>query len=85
LSKGVVNWEDVIHKTVRSNDGDLIGSIDAADDTSVLVSTDGERTRYKIPKHLVDGFDGHQVSLNVPKLALERFKGGAAEGFKEVR
>lgn len=37
-------------------------------------STEGGRTRYKIPKHLVQGFDGHEVSLKVQKLELERFK-----------
>jgi hypothetical protein len=50
-----------------------------------LVSTEGGRTRYKIPKHLVQDFDGHQVSLNVQKAELERFKGSEAEGFREVK
>jgi hypothetical protein len=49
------------------------------------VSTEGGRTRYKIPKHIVQGFDGHQVSLNVQKAELERFKGDEAEGFSEVK
>jgi hypothetical protein len=50
-----------------------------------LVSTEGGRTRYRIPKHIVEGFDGHQVSLNVEKIKLERFKGDEAEGFREVK
>jgi hypothetical protein len=84
MSERVADWEATIHKTVRSSDGNLIGSVDAVDNNSILVSTEGARTRYKIPKHLVQGFDGHQVSLNVQKSELERFKGGAKEGFKEV-
>lgn len=36
-------------------------------------------------KHIVQGFDGHQVSLNVQKIELERFKGGKAEGYREVK
>ena len=52
---------------------------------SVLVSTEGERTRYNIPKNNVQGFDGHELSLNVQKAELERFKGAAGEGFREVK
>jgi hypothetical protein len=85
MSERVTDWEATIHKIVRSSDGNLIGSVDAVDDNSILVSTEGGRTRYKIPKHIVQGFDGHQVSLNVQKSKLERFKGDAKEGFKEVR
>jgi hypothetical protein len=46
----VANWESVIHKIVRSNEGNLIGNVDAADENSILVSSEGGRTRYKIPK-----------------------------------
>lgn len=40
-------------------------------------------TRYE--KNNVQGFDGHEVSLNVQKAELERFKGAAGEGFREVK
>jgi hypothetical protein len=85
MSDSVSNWESTIQKTVRSSDGKLIGNVDAIDGNSILVSTEGGRTRYKIPKHIVSGFDGHQVSLNVQKAQLERFKGAEAEGFREVK
>jgi hypothetical protein len=38
----VANWESVIHKIVRSNEGNLIGNFDAIDENSILVSTGGE-------------------------------------------
>jgi hypothetical protein len=85
MSDSVSNWESTIQKTVRSSDGNLIGNVDAIDGNSILVSTEGGRTRYKIPKHIVRDFDGHQVSLNVQKTQLERFKGAEAEGFREVK
>jgi hypothetical protein len=84
MSDSVSNWESTIQKTVRSSEGNLIGNVDAVDENSILVSTEGGRTRYKIPKHIVQGFDGHQVSLNVQKAELERFKGAEAEGFRDV-
>lgn len=55
------------------------------DENSILVSTEGGRTRYRIPKHIVQGYDGHQVLLKVQKIELERFKGAKAEGFREVK
>ena len=85
MSNGVANWESVIHKIVRSNEGNLIGNVDAVDENSILVSSEGGRTRYKIPKHIVQGFDGHEVSLNIQKTKLERFKDAAEEGFREVK
>lgn len=85
MSDRVANWESVIHKTVRSNEGNLIGNVDALDENSILVSSEGGRTRYKIPKHIVQGFDGHEVSLNIQKTKLERFKDAAGEGFREVK
>jgi hypothetical protein len=85
MSDSVANWESTIQKTVRSSEGNLIGNGDAIDENSILVSSEGGRTRYKIPKHIVQGFDGHQVSLNVQKAELERFKGSEAEGFREVK
>jgi hypothetical protein len=85
MSDRVVNWESVIHKIVRSNEGNLIGNVDAVDENSILVSSEGGRTRYKLPKHIVQGFDGHEVSLNVQKIKLERFKDAAREGFREVK
>jgi hypothetical protein len=85
MTDSVENWESIIHKTVRAKDGHLIGSVDAVDDTAVLISTEGAMTRYRIPKHIVEYFDGHEVVLNIPYIKIERFKGGAAGGFREVR
>jgi hypothetical protein len=81
----VENWESLIHKSIRANYGSLVGNVDAIDDTAVLMSTEGARTRYKIPKHLVKGFNGHEVFLKSDKMELERFNGGRDEGFREVR
>ena len=84
MSDSLANWESTIQKTVRSSEGNLIGNVDAVDENSIAVSTDGGRTRYKIPKHIVQGFDGHQVSLNVQKPELERFKGAGEIGRAHV-
>ncbi|HZD35357.1 MAG TPA: hypothetical protein VE130_09150 [Nitrososphaeraceae archaeon] len=85
MSPEIYDWEATLHKLVTSSEGDLIGNVDAIDDTGVLVSTEGARTHYKIPKNLVEGFDGHAVSLKVDKQALDKFKTSQGEGFGEVK
>jgi hypothetical protein len=52
---------------VRSSEGNLIGNADGVDENSIFVATEGGRTNYKIPKHVVEGFDGHEISLIVQK------------------
>ena len=51
----VEDWEFLIHKSITVNNGFLVGNVDAIDYTQVLVSTEGARIRYKIPKHIVKG------------------------------
>ena len=72
MSDRVANWNQLFIK--------LLDQV-----RSILVSTECGRTSYKIPKHIVQGFDRHEVSLNVQKAELERFKGAAGEGFREVK
>jgi hypothetical protein len=76
MTDSVEDWESIIHKTVRAKDGHLVGSVDSIDDTSVPISTEGARTHYRIPKHIVENFDGYEVVLSPPYVKLERFKGG---------
>jgi hypothetical protein len=85
MTPEIYDWKATLHKMVTSKTGDLVGNVDAVDDTSVLVSTEGARTHYKIPKHIVEGYDGHSVSLKVEKNELERFKTDRGEGFSDVK
>lgn len=81
----VGDWEAIIHKIVTSSEGDLVGNVDAVDENSILVSTEGGNTKYKIPKEVVEGYDGHEVSLTIKISEIGKFKGAAAEGFRGVK
>ena len=85
MSSNIPNWEATHNKIVTSKEGDLIGSVEATDESSVLVSSEGVRTHYRIPKDMVQGFDGHAVSLKIPKTELEQYKSDRREGFREVK
>jgi hypothetical protein len=71
MSSNVPNWDATINKVVNTKEGDLLGNIEATDESGVLVSTEGARTHYRILKDVVEGFDGHAVSLNVSNNQLE--------------
>ena len=85
MSPEIYDWEATLHKLVTSSEGDLVGNVDAVDDTGVLVSTEGARTHYRIPKNLVEGFDGHSVSLKIQKSDLDKYKSDQGEGFARVK
>jgi hypothetical protein len=71
MSSNVPNWDATINKVVNTQEGDLLGNVETTDESAVLVSTEGARTHYRIPKEIVEGFDGHAVSLNVSNNQLE--------------
>jgi hypothetical protein len=85
MSPEIYDWEATLHKFVTSSEGDLVGNVEAVDDADVLVSTEGARTHYKLPKNLVEGFDGHSLSLKIQKQELDKFKASQGEGFGEVK
>jgi hypothetical protein len=71
MSSNVPNWDATINKVVNTKEGELVGNVEATDESAVLVSNDGARTHYRIPKDVVEGFDGHVVSLNVSNNQLQ--------------
>jgi hypothetical protein len=71
MSSNVPNWDATINKVVNTQEGELIRNVETTDESAVLVSTEGARTHYRIPKEIVEGFDGHAVSLNVSNNQLE--------------
>ncbi len=85
MSSNVPNWDATINKVVNTKEGELIGNVEATDESAVLVSTEGTRTHYRIPKDVVEGFDGHAVSLKVSNNQLQQYKTQWREGFGEVK
>jgi hypothetical protein len=70
----VLDWDRVVHKNVRSSDGQDAGNVDAVDADSVVIITDGARKEYKIAKSQVDGFNGAEVFLKLRFGELERYR-----------
>ena len=69
----VMGWNRVIHKGVRTQDGQPVGYI-VADDELSLVILAGRFKEYNIPKMRVKAFDGSQVYLDFPISELEQYR-----------
>jgi hypothetical protein len=70
----VLDWDRIVHKNVRSRDGQDAGNVDAVDADSIVIITEGARKEYKLPKSEVDGFNGAEVFLKSSIAELEKFK-----------
>jgi hypothetical protein len=60
----IQNWDRLVLKGVRSTEYEDMGNIIAIDKDSLFLMTG--RHVFKIPKSFVQGFNGSEVSLNVP-------------------
>jgi hypothetical protein len=70
----VVNWDAIVHKNVRSKDGQDAGNVDATDADKIVIITEGARKEYNLPKSQVEGFNGAEVSLKVTISELEKYR-----------
>lgn len=69
----VIDWDRVVHKNVRSKEGEPIGNIVAHIGDSLHIETTGSRGQYMIPKEHVAGFDGAEVTLTLTVNELGKF------------
>jgi hypothetical protein len=70
----VLNWDRIVHKNVRSSDGQDAGNVGAIHGDSIVIITEGARKEYKISKSHVDGYNGAEVFLKLTAAELERYK-----------
>lgn len=68
----VLDWDRIVHKNVRSSDGQDAGNVDAIDGDSVVIITDGARKEFKISKSQIDGYNGAEVFLKLTIAELEK-------------
>ena len=74
MADSALDWESIIHKNVRSKDYDDAGNVDAVNADSVIITSQGDRKEYSLPKSQIDGFNGAEVFLKIGLDELERYK-----------
>ena len=70
----VVNWDAIVHKNVRSKDGQDAGNVDAIEGNTVVITSEGDRQEYNVPKSEIEGYNGAEVSLKIPFGELKKYK-----------
>jgi hypothetical protein len=70
----VVNWDDIVHKNVRSKDGQDAGNVDAIEGNTVVITSEGDRQEYNVPKSEIAGYNGAEVSLKIAFGELKKYK-----------
>jgi hypothetical protein len=68
-----MQWDKVIHKIARTEDGQPVGYIAADDNKSIIILASGF-SEYNVPKSHVKAFDGSQVYLDFPWNELEQYR-----------
>jgi hypothetical protein len=70
----VLDWDRIVHKNVRSSDGQDAGNVDAINGDSIIIITEGARKEYKISKSNVEGYNGAEVFLKLAIGELEKYR-----------
>lgn len=73
-SSGIVDWDSIIHKGVRTKDMQPVGNVTAVTDTSIVITSEGARDEFNVPKEEVAGYNGAEVSLNTTLDRFEQFR-----------
>jgi hypothetical protein len=69
---GIVHWDRLIHKNVRSKDMQDMGNVIAIDDQNITMMQG--RHEFKMPRSCVDDFNGSEVFLNVTEAEAQNYK-----------
>lgn len=69
----VIDWDRLVHKNVRTMDGEPVGNVVAVLPDAIHVETQGSRGAYLIPKAEVDQFNGAEVLLKAPIADLGQY------------
>jgi hypothetical protein len=70
----VLDWDRIVHKNVRSSDGQDAGNVDAINGDSIVIISEGARKEYKISKSNVEGYNGAEVFLKLTIGELENYR-----------
>ncbi|HEY9407694.1 MAG TPA: hypothetical protein VIP53_09630 [Nitrososphaera sp.] len=81
----VPDWNAVIHKNVRASDGMPARNIVAIDEEGIHIESAGDRLHAVIPKSIVSGFNGAEVTLSKPFAERRQYIKGVREFQKFAR
>lgn len=69
----VLDWDSILHKGVRTKDMQAVGVVVAITDDSIVVTSEGAKDEYNIPKDEVSSYNGSEVMINPDNNRLSQF------------
>lgn len=71
----IENWDRIIHKNVRTSDGEGYGKVIAIpDNENAIIISLGSSEQYRLDKANVSGFNGAEVMLDVTAAEMESYR-----------
>ena len=70
----IEDWDSILHKGVRTKEMQSVGNVTAVTDSSIVITSEGAREEYNVPKEEVESYNGSEVTLNATNDRLSHFK-----------
>ena len=71
---GIQDWDSILKKGARTGDSVAVGIVTAVNDENVIITSDGAKDEFSIPKSEIQSYNGQEVVLNTTYDRLSQFK-----------
>jgi hypothetical protein len=70
----IIDWDNIVHKNVRTSDNRAIGNVAAITDGHIVITSAGARDEFSIPKKHIQGYNGAEVLLDLSMTDAGRYQ-----------
>ena len=71
---GIEDWDSILKKGARTADSVAIGIVTAVNDENVVITSDGAKEEFSLPKNEIQSYNGQEVILNTSYDRLSQYK-----------
>jgi hypothetical protein len=71
---GIEDWDSILKKGARTADSVAIGIVTAVNDNNVVITSDGAKEEFSLPKNEIQSYNGQEVILNTSYDRLSQYK-----------
>ncbi len=71
---GILDWDSILKKGARTEDSVAVGIVTAVNDENVIITSDGAKDEFSLPKNEIQSYNGQEVVLNTTFDRLDQFK-----------
>ena len=71
---GIQDWDSILRKGARTEDSVAVGIVTAVNNENVIITSDGAKDEFSVPKSEIQSYNGQEVVLNTSYDRLSQFK-----------